>query len=244
MVYKNREEAGRILAKKLRRFKNDSVVVLALPRGGVVLGAEVAKDLKAPLEPLIARKIGHPYFPEYAIGSVTEGQEPTFNEAEVARLDKQLIKELVATQRLEIERRKKLYFGDSRKSPDLKDKTAIIVDDGIATGYTMAAAISALAAQGPKRIVVAVPVAPAEAVRSLSLTADEVVVLDDPENFRGAVGAHYLDFRQIDDGQVKKILTEVNYDLYGKTPKNKQPAVVSQKDQEFSNHWIRYRPVR
>jgi predicted phosphoribosyltransferase len=211
MSYINRQDAGKRLAQVLRRFKSKDAVVLALPRGGIVLGAEVAKELNAPLGLVLVRKIGHPSYAEYAIGAMAEGEKPVYNENEVATIDKQWLKAAEASAQKLIEHRKRLYFGEDLKPPEITNKIALIVDDGIATGLTMEAAVRAVRNKHAKRIIVAVPVASHESIDSLENLADEVIVLDKPETFLGAVGAHYQEFDQVDDEEVLALLREVNH---------------------------------
>lgn len=211
--YIDRHDAGQRLAEALRRFAGSDVVVLALPRGGVVLGAEVAKELEAPLDVVLVRKISHPSSPEYAIGAIVEDEPPVYNENEAAAIDDGWLTRAEAAARQLIERRRKLYYSQDLPPPGIAGKTVIIVDDGIATGLTMEAAVRAVRNKHPKQIVVAVPVASAESVTELEGLADEVIVLDKPESFIGAVGSHYLEFEQVDDKEVKELLWEANYGL-------------------------------
>lgn len=205
-MYADRHDAGKKLAKALKRYAGKDTVVLALPRGGVVLGAEVAESLKAPLDVVLVRKIGHPFSPEYAIGAVVRGEKPLVNEDETA--DEVWLKRAVADEQAVNENRYEFYYGDDFEPIELKGKTVIIVDDGIATGLTMKAAVRAVRNQHPKKAIVAVPVAPPDSVVSLKGLADEVVVLDNPEEFIGAVGAHYSEFTQVEDDEVKLLLRE------------------------------------
>lgn len=209
MIFANRDEAGRSLSKALINYKDQACVVYALPRGGVPVGTIVAKALNAPFDLLIPRKIGYPGHEQYAIGAVCEKGEPVLNQAEVSRLNASEVEEKIVAQRKEAKRRRELYLQD-RKPKEVKGKTAIIVDDGIATGLTMQAAIQDLKQRKPKRIVVAVPVAPTDSVQKLTSIVDEVIVIDRPENFLGAVGAHYDDFGQVSDGEVVNIMSQVN----------------------------------
>ena len=228
MQFIDRYQAGKKLAQALRRFKDiKGVIVLALPRGGVVLGAEVARLLRAPLDLVLVRKIGHPYNPEYAIGSVADGQEPILNPDEISEFNKGLISQKIETARLEIERKKDLYFEEGHVAPNLKDKIVLVVDDGIATGYTMKAAVNAVSAQRPKQIVIATPVASVSATELLKPADAQIVILDKPQNFLGAVGAHYLNFKEVDDNEVRSLLAEVNYDLHSTSSPAKQPAKIS-----------------
>lgn len=210
MKYINREDAGKRLGKVLRNLKGKDVVVLALPRGGVIVAAEVAKELNAPLGLVLVRKIGHPGFPEYAIGAITEGQKPVYDESESAVLDKNWLVNAEKAARTVIEQRRQLYYGKDFIPPGINGKSVVLVDDGIATGLTMEAAVLAVRANKAKRITVAVPVAPQDSLDVLETMADEVIVLDDPKNFLWAVGNHYLEFEPVEDDEVRVLLREVN----------------------------------
>lgn len=204
-MFLDRAEAGKQLAKKLALHSRKDVVVLALPRGGLVLSAQIAKSLKAPLDIIAVRKIGHPLHPEYAIGAIDEYGTQILNEAETAKLDQRWLAEESRRQQIEAQRRSLLYRGG--KSPvSLTGKTVILVDDGIATGFTMRLAVLSARAQKPKKIIVAVPVAPPEAVEVLVREGAEVLVLEPPEHFLGAVGAHYVHFAQVGDEEVIRIM--------------------------------------
>lgn len=205
--FRDRQEAGRRLAQLLKKYRGQNVVVYSLPRGGVVLGRVVADFLKAPHDLVIPRKIGHPHNPEYAIGAVTETSEPVLNQAEASSLSSDWLKDAIKVQRLEAKRRRKLYLKD-RMPIELKNKTAIIIDDGVATGLTMLAAIKDLKAQKPKKIIVAVPVIPNDTAEVLKEAADEVVALEIPEFFAGAVGAYYDHFDQVEDEEVIALLKQ------------------------------------
>ena len=207
ITFLDRHEAGMLLAKKLSDYKNDSVV-FALPRGGVETAVEVAHELEAPLDLLISRKIGHPDSPEYAIGAVTETGPAYWNESEKASLDDLWRKQAEAKERVEAKRRYIIYL-TGRDRYSAKGKTAIVVDDGIATGLTMRAAVDELLKQEPAKIVVAVPVAPLDAIDMLLEKVDDVVVLIKPNRFLGAIGAHYSDFPQLSDDDVISLLDEV-----------------------------------
>lgn len=208
--YIDRRDAGKRLANVLRHFKGKDTLVLALPRGGVVLGVEVAKKLQAPLDVVLVRKIGHPAYAEYALGALAEGEKPIYNESEVEVIDKNWLKEAEASARKLIRQRRKLYYDDAFSSPAVKGKTVILVDDGIATGLTMNAAVLAMRKKQAKRVIVAVPVAPRDSVDALEAIADEVVVLDNPEDFLGAVGSHYNEFDEVNDEEVRALLREAN----------------------------------
>jgi len=207
-IFKNRQQAGKLLAEEIARHGYDDPIVLGLPRGGVPVAAEVAAKLKAPLDVILVRKIGAPMQPELAIGAVVDGGTP-----EIVR-NEELIRALGLTEddfreeaqrQLEIiEARRKLWVAGRPRIP-VKDKTAIIVDDGIATGATVRASLHALKRQGPKRTVVATPVAPLQAVEALRGEADEVICLEIPAFF-GAISVFYLDFSQVSDAEVSRLL--------------------------------------
>ncbi len=201
MHFKDRQHAGEQLAHVLKKYKDKNSAVYALPRGGVVVGAMVAKTLQAPLNLLIVRKIGHPYNPEYAIAAVFEHGDIVSNEEELSHVDPVWFKKAVAVERAEATRRRKLYLKNKKPIP-AKDKVCIIVDDGLATGLTMKVAIQELRRQKPKSIIVAVPVAPAEVVTELAKLVDDIVVLYVPTGLFAVVGSYYQDFDQVTDEQV------------------------------------------
>ncbi len=209
MKFKDRSEAGQMLASALKKYEGQDAVVYALPRGGVVIGAQISKKLGLPFDLLIARKIGHPYSPEYAIAAVTETGEIVANEVEVAAVDQTWFEEAVRQQREESQRRRKIYLG-KRKPYPVKGKIAIIVDDGLATGLTMKAAIGKLRHEQPKKIIVAVPVAPKETIEELQPLVDEVIAIFVPEVFAGAIGNYYEDFPQVSEEEVVALLSSVN----------------------------------
>jgi predicted phosphoribosyltransferase len=204
MIFKDRADAGRKLADALSAYKGDNVVVYALPRGGVVLGTEIARSLNAPLDLIIVRKIGHPYSPEYAIAAVAEDGHTVMNRLEVDSVDKPWFDEAVRTQQQEARRRRELY---TRGRPPIPatDKTAILVDDGLATGLTMFAAVQEVQHAHPRKIVVAVPVAPPQTVEELTQVADDVVALYVTPDF-GAIGAFYYRFGQVSDEEVIELM--------------------------------------
>ncbi|MBI3778493.1 MAG: phosphoribosyl transferase [Gammaproteobacteria bacterium] len=205
MRFRDRADAGKRLAQALKTYQGRDGVVYALPRGGVVLGAEVARALGMPLDLLIPRKIGHPLQPEYAICAVVENGEMVCNQHEVARVDPQWFKQEVEAERQEARRRRELYLGGREPAP-VQGKTAIIVDDGIATGLTMEVSIRDARRRQPAHLVVAVPVAPPDTVERMSREVDEFVVLDRSPYYLGAVGAYYDYFAQVTDEEVIALL--------------------------------------
>lgn len=209
MVFRDRPDAGRKLAAALAHHKGEGAVVLALPRGGVPVAAEVARTLDAPLGLVIARKIGVPYQPELAMGAIVDGSDPILvRNEEVIALAGVTPDEFEAAREqalAELERRQLRYFGGVEQ-PDVSGRVVVVVDDGIATGATTRAALRALRKRGPASIVLAVPVAPPETIEVLRGEADEVVCLEQPRPF-GAIGAFYADFRQLDDEEVVETLT-------------------------------------
>jgi putative phosphoribosyl transferase len=218
-MFRNREDAGRKLAQALMRFKDERPSVLALPRGGVPVAYEVAKALNAPLDLVLVRKIGAPFQPELAVAAVIDGSRPELvvNErlAWELGIDDAYIAREEMRQLREIERQRQLYLAGLERVP-IQDKTAIIIDDGIATGATIRAAIHATRRAKPKRIVVAAPVAPAETVAALRSEADDVLCLEEPEYFAG-VGLHYIDFTQVDDERVRTLLARAAAGFRAKT---------------------------
>lgn len=207
MRFANREEAGKLLATALEPYRGEDVVVYALPRGGVVLGTEVAKALQAPLDLVIARKIGHPFNAEYAICAISESGRLVCNEQERAAIEPGWFDHAIEQARQEAARRRKRYLDDRPPIP-AEGKTAIIVDDGIATGLTMFAAIEELKTQHPRRIIAAIPIIPPETVKLLEQKVDVVVALNIPSVFLGAVGAYYADFPQVSDEEVIHLLRQ------------------------------------
>lgn len=207
-MFSNRTEAGRKLAGKLKGLVLPRPVVLALPRGGVPVALEVSRTLCAPLDLLLVRKIGHPLHPELAMGAIVDGDHPelVLNDSfDAAAIDYSAYLETAKAAALaEIERRRVLYLG-GRQPVDVAHATAIVVDDGIATGATARAALKALRHRHPRRIVLAVPIAPADTLMALRSEVDDVVCLATPEPFH-AVGQFYVDFRQVDDREVVRLL--------------------------------------
>jgi len=207
--FRDRTDAGRLLAERLRKYAGrDDVVVLALPRGGVPVAYEVAKTLGAPLGIFLVRKLGVPGHEELAMGAVASGGVLVLDEALIQTLgiERPVIEEVVERELVELERREAAYRGE-RAPPALAGKTVVLVDDGLATGSTMRAAVRAVRAREPARIVVAVPVAAAETCRELEQEADEVVCAATPRSFR-AVGLWYDDFRPTSDDEVRGLLAQ------------------------------------
>jgi predicted phosphoribosyltransferase len=208
MPFIDRDDAGRQLAKALAGYKDRKPIILALPRGGVPVAAKVAEELHAPLDLLLVRKIGVPFQPELAMGAVVDGASPlTVRNEEVISLAGISEREFSAVrdqQLSEIERRRKMYVGD-RPHPELAAHTVIVVDDGIATGATTRAALQAVRLRKPSTLVLAVPVAPTDTLKKLAGEADEIVCLEDYEEF-GAIGFFYSDFRQVSDDEVIELL--------------------------------------
>jgi len=208
MPFKNRSDAGRKLSKALASYKEQQPVILALPRGGVTVAVEVAAALNAPLDLILVRKIGVPFQPELAMGAVVDGGAPIIVRNEdvirLAGIDESEFKAIGDGELAEIDRRRQRYLG-SRQRADISGHTAIVIDDGIATGATTRAALRATRMRNPKRLVLAVPVAPTSAVAELRSEADDVICLEDHEFF-GAIGAYYADFNQVSDDEVIEVL--------------------------------------
>ncbi|HYG90587.1 MAG TPA: phosphoribosyltransferase [Azospirillum sp.] len=207
-LFQDRTEAGQRLAQLLIPYRDASPVVLALPRGGVPIGYEIALMLSAPLDLVLVRKIGAPINPEFGIGAVVDGQSPvTVIDEDLVRrvgISEAYIERTTQAELEEIERRRALYL-KGRPPVDIKGRTAIVVDDGIATGSTMRVALRALRAAQPARLVMAVPVAPPDTLEEMRSDCDEAVCLATPEDFR-AVGAFYRDFQQVGDAEVIDLL--------------------------------------
>ena len=206
--FKDRAEGGRVLAKKLVQYANDpNVVVLALPRGGVPVAYEVAQTLKAPLDIFVVRKLGVPGFEECAMGAIASGGIRVLNDQVVSylRIPVEVIDEITAQEFTELERRERVYRG-TRAPVDVTGHTVIIVDDGLATGSTMRAAVKALRQKHPKKIVVAVPVGARDTCDSFTNEVDTVAVCAiTPEPFN-AVGLWYRNFSQTTDAEVQQLL--------------------------------------
>lgn len=208
-MFKDRIAAGTRLADKLEQFKNEEVVVLAIPRGGLPLGAIVAKRLSAPLDVALSKKIGHPNNKEYAIGAVSLKDTILSNALGVTN---DYIEQETQRIRQKLKQRQDQYYRNETPQ-NLKDKTVIIIDDGIATGNTILVTVALAEQQKPKKIVVAVPVAPASAIRALedSIFIDEIICLETPSDFR-AVGQFYTVFPQVSDEEATRLLASVRGD--------------------------------
>jgi putative phosphoribosyl transferase len=206
--FRNRTEAGKLLAKQLTQYANcPDVLVLGLPRGGVPVAFEVAKALNAPLDICLVRKLGVPGHKELAMGAIAAGGVQVLNEELLAwmRISSQTIAAVAERELQELQRRERVYRGD-RSLPNIRDRIVILVDDGLATGSTMRAAIGVLKHQQPQRIIIAVPVAPLDTCNELRTEVDEVVCLMTPEQFY-AIGVWYEDFTQTTDREVCELLT-------------------------------------
>ncbi len=207
-LFRDRADAGMRLARALSEFKGEGAIVLGIPRGGVVVAAEVADELRARLDVVITRKIEAPGEPEFALGAVTQEGEAILDRqaAESLGASKEYLDEQIRRKQAEVRERMKRIRGD-RPYPDLGGRVVIVVDDGIATGSSMGAAVMSVRKRGPKRIVVAVPVAPRDAIDSLSEDGTRVVCLEEPADFL-AIGEFYSDFGQVEDSEVAKLVEE------------------------------------
>ena len=207
-IFQDRQDAGLQLAAALERFRSSNPLILALPRGGVPVAFEIACALEAELDLVFVRKLGAPGYPEFGNGAVVDGADPqlVLNGAIVRQIapGRAYIESEYRRQLAEIERRRSAYAG-SRAPIPAAGRTVIVVDDGIATGGTVRAALQALRKTGPTRLVLAVPLAPADVVQALGAECDEIVCLAMPEPFE-AVGAHYGDFTQTSDEEVVALL--------------------------------------
>jgi len=205
MKFRDRHEAGKLLAEKLIKFKNKkNVLVLGIPRGGVEVASNIAKKLKVPLSIAVTKKIGHPEQPEFAIGAVSLGNYIIDTEYEKL-VGQDYIKSTIEDMNAEIKRRYKEY--SKEKIPELNNKIIILVDDGLATGYTMLAAIKYAKSKNPKKVIVAVPVAAQDSFEKSKEIADEVICLHIPAFF-SSVGSFYQSFEQLDDKEVRFYLEE------------------------------------
>src|SRR5213080_736076 len=213
-AFPDRIEAGRLLAEELEKYADrDDVIVLGLPRGGVPVANEVAKHLHAPLDVFIVRKLGVPGFEELAAGAIASGGVRVFNEDVMRAIPhaEEAIEAVTAKETAELKRREHIYR-EGRPAPELRGRVVILVDDGLATGATMRAAVKALRQQGAAKIVVAVPVAPPDTCQELAQQADETICLRTPPFFQ-AVGQYYEDFSQTSDDDVRELLARAAQDI-------------------------------
>ena len=207
-VFEDRHDAGKALVPEIQRCDLKNPIILGLPRGGVPLAYEVAIALNAPLDTIVVRKLGAPFQPELAIGAIASGDVHVLNEAIVRFLaiDEASIAEIVARESAELKRREQQYRGD-RPYPDLAQYDVVLVDDGLATGATMRAAVQAVQSMSPSTLTVAVPTGSESAVRKVSALVDRVICLESPAEF-SAVGQFYRDFAQTTDGEVRELLEQ------------------------------------
>src|SRR2546430_7545788 len=213
-AFANRTEAGRLLAEKLVQYAGrDDVVVLGLPRGGVPVAYQVARRLGAPLDVFIVRKLGVPGFEELAAGAIASGGVRVLNQDVVRAIPhaEEAIEAVTVRETAELERREQIYR-EGRPPPALRGRIVILVDDGLATGATMRAAVKALRQRGVAKIVVAVPVGPPDTCRELEQEADETICLSTPQYFQ-AVGQYYEDFSQTSDEDVRELLSQATPDM-------------------------------
>lgn len=208
LPFEDRVEAGRLLGAELNQHRLSNAIVLALPRGGVTVGFEVAKMLHAPLDAVVVRKLGVPWQPELAMGAIAGASFQVLDYELIAHLgiSREDIERVIAKERAEGQRREKLYRGE-RPAPELQSRTVVLVDDGLATGSTMLVAVRYVRSLRPARLIVAVPVGSREACARLAKEADTLVCLAKPQPF-SAVGEWYVDFRQVSDSEVQRMLEE------------------------------------
>ncbi len=207
MIFKDRADAGRKLAEKLLDHANQKdTIVIGLPRGGVVVAFEIAKKLRLPLDIIISRKIGMPGQPEFAVGAITADGKEVFDQRVIQsfELERKDLESIIEAEKKEILRRMRVYR-PGRPELNLKNKTVILVDDGIATGMTMQATLLSARGLGAKHVIIAVPVIPQDQIKVLQKFSDELVYLDAPVNF-GAISVFYQDFPQVNDEQVIKLM--------------------------------------
>jgi predicted phosphoribosyltransferase len=213
-AFADRTEAGWLLAEKLGKYANrDDVIILGLPRGGVPVAYEVAKRLGAPLDVFVVRKLGVPGFEELAAGAIASGGVRVLNEDVVRAIPhaEEAIEAVTVRETAELERREQLYRA-GRPAPELRDRVVILIDDGLATGATMRAAVKALRQSGAAKIIVAVPVGPPDTCREIEEQADETICLGTPAFFQ-AVGQYYEDFSQTSDEDVREVLARAAQQL-------------------------------
>jgi putative phosphoribosyl transferase len=217
MMFRDRTEAGVRLAAQLAHLRDRQPVVLALPRGGVAIGFEIARLLGAPLDVVLVRKIGVPWQPELALGAVADGAAPEIfideRMAQALAISEDYVRRETARQTAELERRRAVYCA-GRPPVEVKGQTAIVVDDGIATGATMRVALRSVRRRDPARLVLAAPVAAAETLAELAREADETVCVEAPHGL-GAIGFYYADFHQMSDAEVTDLLARAAHPADG-----------------------------
>jgi putative phosphoribosyl transferase len=209
-MFQDRKEAGLKLAEKLIKYRGSKdTIVIALPRGGVVVGAEIAQKIGAPLDVIITRKIGFPGEPEFAIGAIAENGKLVLNDYIIKRynISQGYLDEEISKQKVEIERRI-ISYRNGKTLSSIKDKNIVLVDDGVATGFTMIAAVKALKEEGIKKLVVAIPLSSKDAFQKLKTATDEIICLEIPEFFL-AIGNFYCEFEQLTDEEVKELMKNV-----------------------------------
>jgi len=222
-MFFDRYQAGEQLASRLEHYRGSHTVIYAIPRGGVLVALPIAQALHAPMDIVITRKIGHPYNPEFAVSAITEHGDLVRNDMGDCGLDESWLEAQRFTQQTEAHRRRNAYKGNAA-SLCATDKVAILVDDGIATGLSIKAAITTIKKQRPSKLVLAVPVGPHETITELAQLVDEVVVLKDESRFHGAVGAYYTSFPEVSDADVVEALRQAA------DPGNNSPATSLPKD--------------
>lgn len=209
MAFKDRATAGHKLAERLAEYKGQNIALYALPRGGVAVGAAIAQELKVPLGLIIARKVGHPLQPEFGIAAVSENGHLVTNEEMVATVDPEWLADEVARQQETAKKERQEFTGGLAVIP-AQGRTVILVDDGVATGLTLMAAIEDLRDRRPAKTIVAVPVIPPDTAVKIREMVDQLVALEIPAEFAGAVGAYYDSFPQVSDEEVIRLLNQVN----------------------------------
>ncbi len=212
--FEDREDAGKKLAGRLEKYRDENPIVFALPRGGVPVGAEISAALRAPLEVLVARKLGAPGQPEFGIGAVAPDGVRVLNKHAVSRLGitDEYLEEVTERETEEVERRLRYFRGD-RPEPEVEGRTAILVDDGLATGVTARAAAKYLRGRGPGRLILAVPVCAVQTAETLRSEVDELVCLEAPSDLM-AIGLWYQDFYQVPDEEVVELLERTRQEQY------------------------------
>jgi len=203
-MFEDRVDAGKRLASSLVKFQKEDGVLVAIPRGGVILAEIISRELKFPLELVLVRKIGHPYNREYAVCAVSKSGVRC-EEKEKSQLNQDWLRKEMEKERREIKGRESLYLR-GRNSFDIKGKTVILVDDGVATGLTYLMAVEELRSKNPHKIIAALPVMPAEFEEKLGKVVDEIVCLNIDKDYRGAVGAYYRNFPQVTDEEVVRVM--------------------------------------